>query len=178
LDRWKIFYLKQYVIQLEIMDRINTSDMVLIPVYEQQKNRFIIKEQRVVREIFCKSRKDIEKVYQLTAQGKDFEALEKKYQENQETRTHGIIGPFMKGPNGKLGEQAFMMSVNEISRPFRYRGGYSIIQLLSIEPERQKTYEEAKEEIKAWYIDENRKKFISEWVDKSKDNYDLDLYKI
>ena len=178
LERWKIYYLKQFVIQREIMDKINTSDIVLLPIYENQKRKLINKEQRLVREIFCKTKEDIEKVYRLAVQGHDFETLEKKYQENQETRNHGLIGPFPKGPNGKLGEFAFEMQLNEISKPFQYRGGYSIIQLLSIEPERQKTYAEAKEEIKARYLDENRKKFISEWADKSKENYDISINKI
>ena len=178
LERWKIFYMKQFVVQMEIMDKINTTDMVLIPLYEKQKNRLIVKEQRVVREIFCKTEKNINKVYGFALKGYDFETLEKKYQEDQETRNHGIIGPFPKGPNGKLGELAFDMNVNEISKPFKYKGGYSIIQLLSIEPEKQKTYEEAKEEIKARYLEENRQKFIAEWVDKSKKNYDVDTYRI
>jgi parvulin-like peptidyl-prolyl isomerase len=178
LARWKVYYLKYFLIQMEIVDKIDVSVMVMLPIYDQQKNRLTIKEQRIVREIFRKTKDDIDEVYDLAAQGHDFQALEKKYQENRETRTHGIIGPFTNGPHGKLGELAFNMNINDISKPFKYRGGYSIIRLLSILPPRQRTYQETKEEIKAKYIDENKKRFISEWVDRSKEKYNLSLYEI
>ncbi len=178
LEQWKIYYLKKFMIQMEVMDKVDISDMVLIPIYQEEKSRLKFKEQRLVREIFCKTKEDIEKVYHLAVQGHDFQNLEIKYQENRETRNHGIIGPFTKGPNGKLGENAFNMKVNEISQPFKYRGGYSIIRLLSIEPERQKTYDEAKEEIKANYINENKKKFISDWIDQNRENYSININEI
>ena len=127
---------------------------------------------------FVKTREDIEAVHRLAVRGQDFEHWESKYQQNRETRNHGIVGPFTKGPNGKLGELAFSMNINEISQPFQYRGGYSIIQLLSIEPQRQKTYAETKEEVKTAYIEENKKKFISEWVNQRKENYDIDIYNL
>ena len=178
LDHWNIYYLKRFVIQKEVIDKINHSDMVLLPIYDQQKSRLKFKEQRMVREIFRKTKDDIDEVYYLAAKGSDFKTLEIKYQENRETRTHGILGPFTKGPHGKLGELAFNMNINEISKPFRYRGGYSIIQLLSIAPERQKTYEEAKEEIKSNYIIENKNKFISGWIDRNREKYNIILYEI
>jgi len=115
-------------------------------------------------------------VYQLALKGNDFTELEKKYQQNRETRTNGVLGPFTKGSHGRLGESAFKMAVGEISQPFKYRGGYSIIQLLSIEPERKKTFAEAREELKYGYLDENQEKFISQWYEKIKKNYRTTIY--
>jgi|GEM_PF-1041970 len=169
---WLVYYLKKMVTQREVIDKMNTSDQTLWPIYEQKRRTLIVKKQATVREIFCKTKPEIDRVYQLAKAGNDFAALEKKYSQNMEDRTEGIIGPFPPGPNGKLGEAAFSgMRVGEISRPFKYRGGYSIIQLLAREPERVKTFEEAKGELKTDYINSHWEQAVAEWQDRAAKNY-------
>ena len=176
-NEWQVDFLKSYVIEKEVIEKLDVSDFILKPIYNTKKNSLIVKEKRTVREIFQKTEKGINKVYKLAIKANNFETLEKKYQENIESRTEGVLGPFTKGPHGKLGENAFSMRVGEISKPFRYRGGYSIIKLLSIEPERQKTFDEAKEELKNEYIDKNQEKAISEWYEKIRNNYTITINK-
>ncbi len=174
-NEWLAGFLKSYVIEKEVIDKIDVSDSVLKSIYVTRKNSLIFKERRTVREIFQKTEDGIKKVHLLAVKGNDFEGLEKKYQQSMETRTNGILGPFTKGPHGKLGENAFSMKVGEISEPFKYRGGYSIIKLLSIELERTKSFDEAKEELKNEYLDSNQEQFISQWYEKIKENYSIKI---
>ncbi len=177
LDQWKIVLLKSWVLNKEVIDKIDVSENVLKPIFDREKYKLRMKERRTVREIFQKTEDGINKIYKLAANGHDFEALEKNYQQNKATRTNGVIGPFPKGPHGKLSENAFAMKVGEISKPFKYRAGYSIIKLLSIEPERMKSFEEAEEQLKREYIEANKDRFISEWYAKIADNYIIKVRK-
>jgi parvulin-like peptidyl-prolyl isomerase len=173
-ESWFIYYLKKVTTQKEAIDKIDTSDRILRPIYEQTRNTLVLRKQATVHEIFCKSEPEIERAYQLAKIGSDFAALHKKYSQNMEDRTNGIVGPFAEGANGKLGEQAFSgMKVGEISKPFKYHGGFSIIRLLSIAPEREKTYEEAKEELKSKYITGHWEQSVAEWLDRAAKNYKI-----
>jgi len=174
-ELWKIGYLKNYTVRREVIDKIDVSDKILIPLYNQKKSKLIRREHRTVKEIFCKSEADIKRVHRLAVQGSDFTELERKYSQNKETRTHGVLGPFPKGPHGILGEKAFSMKVGEISSPFRYRGGYSFIKLLSVEPERMKTFDETKEMLKNEYLAENEKASISKWLKKIRQHYSIEI---
>lgn len=175
LNAWKVTMLKSWVLNKEVIEKIDVSDAVLRRIFDHEKYKLREPERRTVREIFQKTEDGINEVCKLAVKGRDFKELEAKYQQNKETRTNGIIGPFRKGPNGKLGENAFSMKVGEISKPFKYRGGYSIIKLLSVEPERMKSFEEAKEQIENKYIEENKDQFISKWYAKIADKYKIEI---
>ncbi len=173
-QNWLVYYLKKNVIQREVIDKIDTADPILRPIYDRTSHTLVVKKQATVREIFRKTKADIDHVYLLASAGDDFAALQKKYCQNQENRNSGIVGPFPPGMNGKLGELAFSgLRIGEISSPFKYRGGYSIIQLLALVPERVKTYEEAREEIKAGYIQSRWEQKVAEWLEHAKKNYKI-----
>jgi parvulin-like peptidyl-prolyl isomerase len=171
---WLVYYLKKMVVQREVIDKIDISESVLRPIYEQKQATFVVKKQATVREIFRKTKAGIDHVHQLALAGNDFAALQKKYCQNLENKNSGIVGPFPVGMNGKLGELAFSgMRIGEISRPFRYRGGYSVIQLLALAPEKVKTFDAAKEEIKADYLQTHWQQKTSEWLDQARRNYKI-----
>jgi len=175
-EGWLVYYLKSVVTQKEVVDKIDVSDAVLHSMYNHERNELVVKPQATVREIFCKTREEMEAVYQKAHRGENFAALQAKYSQNQEDRNNGLIGPFPPGPNGKLGEQAFSgIKIGEISKPFRYRGGWSIIQLLALAPQKYESFEEAKPKLKAEYIDGHRQQAITSWLNQARMNYRIDI---
>ncbi len=170
-QNWLAYYLKKSVIQGEVIDKIDVSDKILYPLYEQRKSSLIIKKQATVREIFHKTEADIQHVYRLAKSGADFAQLQRQYSQNMEDRNEGIIGPFAPGMHGQLGELAFSLKVGEISAPFRYRGGFSIIQVLAQEPERIMTFAEAKETLKNDYIQSRWEEEVKAWKKKARKHY-------
>lgn len=177
LSVWFAAYLKSIVVKKQVLDKIEKSDAILLPLYHHEKRNLTVPKMITVREIFCKTKERIERVHKLAISNDDFEMLEKKYNQNQETRTHGLLGPFSKGRHGKLGELAFSgMNVNDISKPFRYRGGYSIFKIVAIEESHVKSFQEAKEELKDKYIKENHERLVSEWLNnKVRKNSDIQI---
>jgi parvulin-like peptidyl-prolyl isomerase len=171
---WQVYYLKKNVIQKAVIDKMDVSEETLHALYDQTKKTLLIRKQATVREIFRIKKSDIDHVYQLAVGGNDFAALQKKYCQNHENRNNGIIGPFPANMNGKLGEWAFSgMKIGEISKPFKYRGGYSIIQLLDFKPERIKSFAEAREELKKSYTQSQWEQQITDWLDQAKKNYQI-----
>jgi len=174
---WLVYYLKKMVLQRQVVDAMEVSEPVLRQLYEQTRSSRKLKRMATVREIFRKTQSDAERVYRLAVQGEDFAALQAKYCQNEENKNHGIVGPFPQGMNGKLGELAFSgMAIGAISAPFKYRGGYSIIQLLSIDPERVKSFDECREEIKAEYIQAHYQEKISAWQAEARKNYKIRVH--
>jgi len=156
---------------------MTVPETALADLYERSKASLVVKKQATVREIFRIDKADIDHVYQLALKGRDFAALQKTYCQNQENRKQGIVGPFPVGMNGKLGEMAFSgMRIGEISAPFRYRGGYSIIQLLALEPERTKSFAEAREQLRADYVQSHHEQAIADWLNQAKKRYKIRIH--
>ena len=176
---WRISYLKHQVVQKQVIDKIDVSEKILEPIYEREKHNFKIEKRITVREIFCITEDQIDKVYNLAIGDSNFEMLEEKYNQNQETRTHGLLGPFTKGRHGILGETVFSgMKVGDISKPFRYRGGYSFFKVVAIEQPRVKTYQEVQEELANKYKEENKDRFLYNWLQKAKANYNIKIFEL
>jgi parvulin-like peptidyl-prolyl isomerase len=174
---WLVYFLKKSVVQRQVIDKMDLSDAVLKPIYEQNRPSYFFKKQATVQEIFRTSKADIDLVYQLAAAGQNFAALQKKYCQNKENSKNGLVGPFPIGMNGQMGDLAFSgMKIGEISLPFPYRGGYSIFKLLDLEPERIKSFAEAKEEVKTAYIQAHWEQNVAAWIERAKKNYSIKLH--
>ena len=177
LDLFTVQTLKEGVIEQEVLKKINPSDAELRPLYEAGKSQFLVPAQVTVHEIFCRTKEEIDRVHALAVTAKDFSLLQKKYSQDEETRTNGVLGPFSKGRNGKLGELAFSgMKVGEISEPFKYRGGWSFFKLLAFTPARTETFETVKEKLKVQYLNENKDRYLSDWLKSVRANYSITYY--
>ncbi len=173
-QEWQVYYLKRNIIQKQVIDKMEIPEATLRAIYEQNKNRLVVSSQATVREIFCIEKADIDRVYRLAVKGEDFAALQKKYCQNKENKNDGMVGPFPSNMNGKMGELAFSgMKIGEISKPFKYRGGYSIIQLLQLTPEKIKTFAEAREEIRTEHAKIQWEKATTAWLEQAKKNYKI-----
>ncbi len=178
-DTWKAHLLKQYVIEKEVLGKARLSDDELRQYYEEIKNSFRVPTQVMVQEIFCRTQEEIDHVYRLAMAGKDFAQLQKQYSQDQETRTNGVLGPFRKGEHGQLGVTAFSgMRVGDISKPFRYRGGYSLIKLLSYEPERIEPFENVRERVETQYLEKHKERLVNDWLTAVQKNHQIQLVKL
>ena len=68
------------------------------------------------------------------------------------------------------------MPVGSISKPFRYRGGYSFFKVVSVEPEGYKSFQDVKDDLKNQYLEDNKNEFISNWFQKVKKKYKIKLF--
>jgi len=169
--------IKERVLAEEVLAKIPASDEELQPYYERLKNNFHIPPQATVQEIFCRTKAEIDHVHALSA-SRDFAGLQAAYSQDQETRTNGILGPFAKGRNGRLGELAFSgMRVGAISEPFAYRGGYSFFKLLALTPERTEPLSAVREKVKQAYLEDKKERYTAEWLQAARKQYRIQIDK-
>ena len=176
VENWLNRRLTDLIIEREILDKLNLTDKQYLQFYNQNKSEYTIPKMMIVQEIFRKTKEDIDKVHRLAVQGKDFKKLIKEYCQYKGRNENGTIGPFPANMNGILGQTADKMKIGEISDPFRYRGGYSIIKLISIDQERLQGLDEVKEQIRNDYFSKNREMVLNKWYQKTKEDYKLKIY--
>jgi len=160
-------------------DRLDVTDEDMLKYYEEHKADFFTDPERTVREIFIYS--DEAKANEVAARakkGEDFLALTKKYNEKKNTQANdGIVGPFGARLHAEMGEAAFALAkVGDIAGPIKAGGNYSIIRLEEILPPRQKTFGEAKNQVRASYRRNKRQEIRQAWLDQVRKQNAVKIY--
>jgi peptidyl-prolyl cis-trans isomerase SurA len=68
-------------------------------------------------------------------------------------------------------KQANLLQAGEVSKPFRFKNGYSLVMLVGKEPARNKTYEEAGTEVSSAFQEYESKRLEQEWLDGLRKQY-------
>jgi peptidyl-prolyl cis-trans isomerase D len=145
--------------------------------YEEQKNRFVVAEQREASHILVKVAPDAdadttraaqEKAAGLAAQaraaGADFAALARANSDDIGSKAAGgDLGMLEKGITQPAFEAAlFSMTAGQVSDPVKTDEGFHVIQLRKIEPERSKPFEEVRAELAEQYSTGERDRIYNE----------------
>jgi peptidyl-prolyl cis-trans isomerase D len=128
--------------------------------YESQKDRFKIPKQVKAREILIKAgqdeaaekvelkRKKAEEILAKAKTAKDFAALAKQVSEAETASKGGDLGWLVKGRLDPEADQAvFAMKAGEVSAVIRRPAGFSIFKVEEVREERERPFEEAKDQI-------------------------------
>ena len=153
-------------VELEVANMgadVVVNDDVLRAEYEQQKERFVEPERRHARHILVNvgqgadeaaaRKKADDLLAKAKAPGADFAALARQHSEDAGSAQQGgdlgwLERSFFTGP---LSDAVFSMQSNEIRGPVRSEFGYHIVRLEGIEAGKQKTFEQAREELATEY---------------------------
>lgn len=108
----------------------------------------------------AEAKKKIEEIQAALKDGADFTELANKYSEGPSAPSGGDLGFFSRGQMVKPFEDvAFTMKPGDVSEPVRTRFGYHIIKVFEKREDKQKTYEEVKDQI---FESLKNKKFFQE----------------
>jgi parvulin-like peptidyl-prolyl isomerase len=160
-------------------DKLDVADEDLLKYYEDHKADYFTDPERTVREIFIYDKKDLaDKIAGRAKKGEDFLELSKKYNEKKSTQDKdGIVGPFNSRLHGQMGKAAFALAkVGDIAGPIQTGGNYSIIRLEEILPPRQKTFGEAKNQVRASYRRDKRNEIRDNWLDQVRKQNRVSVY--
>lgn len=145
--------------------------------YEDQKNRFVVAEQREASHILVKVAVDADadtlkaaqdKAAALAAQaraaGADFAALARANSDDVGSKASGgDLGFLEKGITQPAFETAlFSMAEGQVSDPVKTDEGFHVIQLRKIEAERSKSFEEVRDELAEQYRTGERERIYNE----------------
>jgi peptidyl-prolyl cis-trans isomerase D len=140
--------------------KVQVSSDEIKRYYDSRKDTFKIPKQVRGRDILIKAgpqdtpdqleakKKKIEEILEKTKKTKDFGSLAKQYSEAENASKGGDIGWIQKG---MLGEQIesllFSMKAGDLSGVLAARDGFHILKIEEVKEEKQKSFEEVKDQI-------------------------------
>lgn len=165
--------------RLEQVGKAATVDVETLAkeVYQADRAQFTIPELRRARHVLIRtqerSKADAKKLAeQVLAEAKqpgaDFEALARKYSEDESTKEHGGLLPEF-GPD--VMEQSFYDATFALAKPGDLSDlvetpyGYHVIQLVEVKPSRLRPFEEIREKLEAKLEQEQRERVVQNHAD-------------
>lgn len=143
--------------------------------YEKNKERFKIPKRIRLREIFIKvspddppakleeKRKKAEEVLEQAKKFKDFSTLARKYSESETAPRGGDIGWIEKGMLGEPFENIlFSLKAGDLSGVLKEKNGFYIFKVEEVMNEKQRSFEEVKNQISQFIKREKAKKEASQ----------------
>lgn len=188
VDELKGQILRSKVLDQKVRSSIHISDEDIRFYYE--KNSDILKSDEEVRvrhilflvpqeanrEKLEKVKTRAEAVLKLAREGKDFEALAKKYSEGPSASAGGDLGYFRKEDMVKeFSRAAFALKDNEISDLVLSPFGFHIIKMIDRRGGRAVSFDDVKNRIRAILFSEEMEKGVKSYIEELKENNDLKI---
>jgi len=130
------------------------SDTATVPfvaskeVYDKNPGHYRVAASANVREILLSDEETVRLVASRLRAGEPFAELARKYSIREWARDNGgELGMTSRTQYGSLADTIFSMQPEQIIGPLKIQGNYSFIQLIAVEDERPKTFEEARPQI-------------------------------
>lgn len=174
LDATELNLLKNYAFNKAIASK-QPTDHELEDYYKSNKETFGNPETLKASHILVESEDKANEIMKELDGGLSFEEAAGKYSSCPSKDQGGKLGEFGKGQMVKEFEDAaFNMAVGSISQPVKSQFGYHIIYLEDRNPAKEKTFEEAREEVFNHVIrDKQQEKYI-EKVNQLKEEYQVE----
>jgi len=123
---------------------------------------------------FAKSRAIADSVYEQLAGGTDFATLAKKESQDPGSKAAGGKLTIARGQTvAAFDKTAFLLKINQISKPVKTEYGYHVIQPISeVKPAATTPFAKVKAAIKAQLVDTKKNESIQKWADETKASWD------
>ncbi|MCX6174340.1 MAG: peptidylprolyl isomerase [Ignavibacteriales bacterium] len=172
----KGIYLFQ-ILEEEVWSKISVDSAKAYSFWEQNKQNYKWKNRVEFKEIFCQSDSLMNKCYSLVTSSTNYDTLFAKY--NQRTgydNTPGYHGLVDIDSNELSKQSNELKNIGDISKPFHFEKGWSIVKLIKRDSARLKTFDEAKAEASSQLQESESKRLEDEYLNKLKNIYKPKLY--
>lgn len=135
--------------------------------YEQHKSEFVAPEERHVSQILLTNEKDATTVRQLLANGANFEATVKKYSRDPVSAMQdGDLGWITPEKVPAAFQSVLALGNGEVSRPIHSQGGWHLIKVMEIKPQRQLSFDDVKDKVNKASLGVKQEAARKYWVEK------------
>ncbi len=164
---------------LEVWDKLGFDSTLAREYWEQRKENYVIDDRYSVIEIYVLTDSMANAIYDRAMKGEEFSKLAAEstmrdgYREKQ--GNWGIVhaGNNALAQNAKAADA----TAGAILKPFKNGKGWSIIKVVSKEPNIVKTFEQAIPDFAAEFQDMMQKKLTKQWLDRVKNDFPVEIYK-
>jgi peptidyl-prolyl cis-trans isomerase SurA len=156
----------------EVWSKIKLDSVKVFEHYQNNKENFVWPDRISFAEIFSRRDSLINQYLDLLKQGADFDSLAANFTERTGYKEKRGIYPLAAATSSKLYEEA-----NKLENPGDYSevlvnaGGFSILKLISKEPSRLKTFEEARAEVSGALQEIESKRLEQAYIERLKQRY-------
>lgn len=113
--------------------------------YDSHQEMFKTKNEYYFWQIFISKKEEAEKVYNLAKEGKDFQKLIQEYSESINKEKGGLLGPLsLQDIPEEIALSLSKLKKGEISQLLPVSGGFMILKLKEVLPEKKLDYEESR----------------------------------
>ncbi len=164
------FYLLQKQIWEKVTKGITIDDKEVIEYYEENKERFVRKEEVKARHILLETEEKAQEVLQKIEKGTNFSELAKEYSTDPGNKEQGgDLGWFERGAMvAEFEKAAFETEVGKISEIVKTQFGYHIILVEDKKEAGQQSFEEVEEQIRELLLYEKGQEKFNAWLEEIK----------
>ncbi|RMF57122.1 MAG: peptidyl-prolyl cis-trans isomerase [Calditrichaeota bacterium] len=173
LHQFEITRLSQLVTEKEIDEKINITDEEIEQYYNEHREKYKQPEKIQVWQICLNDEATAKKVAQWVKQGKDMEALYKKYMKPHKGQTIPYsLGLQTRNSRFKdVVEKAFEMGPNKLEGPIEIGGDFFIIKTGDYIPEQYRTLEQVKNTVHSEIFNQKRKQREKEFLKEIREEF-------
>ncbi|MBN8958222.1 MAG: SurA N-terminal domain-containing protein, partial [Rhizobiales bacterium] len=146
---------------------IQISDADAQKYYDTHKSRYITTGERQLQQIIFPSMDEAKAAKARIDAGVPFTTIATERGLSEKEIDTGLVGKSALAP--AVAEAAFALPEGGVSDPVQARAGIALVKVLKIEPDRTRTFDEAKEEVKTELRTERTRTEISDKHDKIED---------
>ncbi len=160
----------------EVWDKLKIDSSDVYNYWEQNKQNYSWPERISFSEIFSTKDSLINKYYEMLEAGAEFDSIAVLYTERpgkKEVKGFYELQDVNFSDFSKEANQ--IQKVGDYSRPVPFAGGYSIFKLNDRQPERLKTFEEAKAEASGAYQEMLSKKLENDYIKSLEKRYEPEM---
>lgn len=165
------------ILDEEVWSKLLIDSAKVKSFYEQTKQNYKWKERVEFKEIYNQKDSLINSCYALAVSGYNYDTLVVRF--NQRTGYENKPGYYglVDTDFNELAKRAnALKNIGDVSKPFQFDDGWSIVKLVKREPARLKTFDEAKAEIVSILQDKESKRLEDEYINKLKSIYRPKVY--
>lgn len=147
-----------------LTEGVTVPDSAQLAWYESHRRRYVDPEQVNVREILVGSEAEARDLLAQIRSGADFAALARRHSlRTWAAERGGELGFAPAGRYGQFADRVFAAEVGELIGPLQVGDYFSIMRVLARKPERQKRFDEVRQQIES--------ELLWEWQQRSIDQY-------
>lgn len=165
------------ILNQEVWSKISVDSAKVFKFFEANKDKFQWKDRVEFKEIYNQKDSLINECYAMVASGYPYDSASVKF--NQRTgynNTPGYRGLVEVGFN-ELSDQANVLkNIGDISKPFKFQEGWSIVKLIKRVAAEPKTFEEARAEASSQLQEKESKELEAVYIDNLKSIYHPKYY--
>jgi peptidyl-prolyl cis-trans isomerase C len=168
--------LVQSLIEKEIIGKVKVDDQETLTYYEENKDKFITKEQVYLYNILVDTEEKAKDILEKLKAGGDFIEIAKEQSTGPSAAQGGDLGYISKGDLiPEIENVVFALEIGSISDIIKSEYGFHILKVTDKKPEVLKTFEEVKEEITKTLLSTKQKEAFDKLIEELKAQVTIEI---